>query len=205
MLTRDDVVRLGPKRPPMAVALRADGSGVVHVVRTPGIADAIHRAAPHVEVHEVDAVGPPTSSALRAAGWAELAACIAVLGDGTVDTDEGATARAAVGDDGSIAVWVRCGEPLDEVVLRSYCIGAAHMALGWVRHEAIVVGPDGVPADVTIRSAGIVRAVDTPRITVHIEPDAAAPVNGSDAVFAAVAAAVWRHDGLQPRWPTMRA
>ena len=29
-------------------------------------------------------------------------------------------------------VRVRCGDPLDEVVLRSYCVGAAHMALGWV-------------------------------------------------------------------------
>ena len=34
-------------------------------------------------------------------------------------------------------VWVGCGEVLDAVVLRSYCIGAAHMALGWVRSEGI--------------------------------------------------------------------
>jgi hypothetical protein len=27
-------------------------------------------------------------------------------------------------------------------------------------------------------------------------------VNGSDAVFAAVALAVWRHQGLAPDWPT---
>ncbi len=31
---REDAVRLGPKRPPLAVGLRADGSGVVRVVRT---------------------------------------------------------------------------------------------------------------------------------------------------------------------------
>jgi CO/xanthine dehydrogenase Mo-binding subunit len=60
---------------------------------------------------------------------------------------------------------VHCGAVLDEVVLRSYCIGAAHMALGWVRHEAIAVGPDGVPRDLTIRSFGVVRAVDTPPST----------------------------------------
>jgi hypothetical protein len=31
-----------------------------------------------------------------------------------------------------------------------------------------------------------------------------AAVNGSDAVFAAVAAAVWRHDGFPPAWPSRR-
>ena len=66
---------------------------------------------------------------------------------------------------------VRCGEPLDEVVLRSYCIGAAHMALGWVRSEGIAVDDDGEPHDLTIRSFGILRAVDMPPIEVEIEPD----------------------------------
>ena len=36
---------------------------------------------------------------------------------------------------------------------------------------------------------------------VHIEPDDGAPVAGSDAVFAAVAAAAWRHANFPPRWP----
>ena len=82
-----------------------------------------------------------------------------------------------------------CGDPLDEVVLRSYCIGAAHMALGWVTSEGLAVDADGTVHDLTIRSFGIVRAVDTPVIEVEIEPDTGPPVNGSDAVFAAVAAA----------------
>ena len=30
------------------------------------------------------------------------------------------------------------------------------------------------------------------------------PVNGSDAVFAAVAAATWLHEGTPPDWPTRR-
>ena len=55
---------------------------------------------------------------------------------------------------------MRCGDPLDEVVLRSYCTGAAHMALGWVRSEGLAVGADGVPVDLTIRSFGILRAAD---------------------------------------------
>ena len=45
-------------------------------------------------------------------------------------------------------------------MLRSYCIGAAHMALGWVRSEGIAVDPDGLPLDLTIRSFGILRAQD---------------------------------------------
>jgi xanthine dehydrogenase small subunit len=40
-----------------------------------------------------------------------------------------------------------------------------------------------------------------PPVTIEIEPDDGTPVNGSDAVFAAVAAAAWRHAGHPPRWP----
>ena len=38
---------------------------------------------------------------------------------------------------------VDAGEVLDAVVLRSYCIGAAHQALGWVRSEGMAVDADG--------------------------------------------------------------
>ena len=37
-LARQDVVRMGPKRPPVAAGVRADGTGVLRVVRTPGLA-----------------------------------------------------------------------------------------------------------------------------------------------------------------------
>ena len=99
---------------------------------------------------------------------------------------------------------MRCGEPLDEVVLRSYCIGATHMALGWVRSEGIAVDAGGQPQDLTIRSFGILRAADMPRIEVRIDADDGPPVNGSDAVFAAVAAAAWRHIGHPADWPARR-
>ena len=212
MYSREDVVRLGPKRPPIAAGVRADGTGVVRVARTPGIAAAFASVAPGLVVEEVDVVGPPTSALVRAAGWAEAAVLLAG-DDGWVTAPNGARAHAAVAADGVLQVTVACGEVLDEVVLRSYCIGAAHMALGWVRHEAIVVGADGVPLDLTIRSFGVLRAVDTPPIEVTILPPsqpgsevgsevgAASAVNGSDAVFAAVAAAVWRADGHPTRWP----
>ena len=69
----------------------------------------------------------------------------------------------------------RAATLLDEVVLRSYCIGAAHMALGWVRREGIAVDGEGEPHDLTIRSFGVLRAADTPPIEVDIvESDAPA-------------------------------
>jgi hypothetical protein len=41
-----------------------------------------------------------------------------------------------------------------------------------------------------------------PEVHVEIVPEAGDPVCGSDAVFAAVALAVWRHQGVRPAWPT---
>ena len=75
------------------------------------------------------------------------------------------------------------------------------MALGWVRSEGVALDEAGDPVDLTIRSFGILRAADMPAVTVDLEPDDGEPVNGSDAVFAAVAAAAWRHAGHAPRWP----
>ena len=69
-------------------------------------------------------------------------------------------------DDEVVRVWVSCGEVLDEVVLRSYCIGAAHMALGWVTSEGIRVDESGEPQDLTIRSFGILRATEMPPVDV---------------------------------------
>ena len=56
---------------------------------------------------------------------------------------------------------VDAGDPLDDVVLRSYAIGATHMALGWVLTEGLAVDPEtGEVLDLTIRSFGIIRAKD---------------------------------------------
>jgi len=52
----------------------------------------------------------------------------------------------------------------------------------------------------------VLRATETPPIEVEIDRAAGGePVNGSDAVFAAVAAATWLHQGCPPDWPTRRA
>ena len=206
LLSREDVVRLGPKRPPIAAGLRADGTGVLRAVRTPGLAAAVAPLAPGLVVEEVDVPGPPTAVDLRGAGWVEAAVLLSSLrpeGPDEVRSPDGAVATAAV-DEGGVHVTVSCGAPLDEVVLRSYCIGASHMALGWVRSEGIAVDATGEPQDLTIRSFGILRAVDMPSVDVRIEPSAGEPVNGSDAVFAAVAAAAWRHLGFPPEWPADR-
>ena len=70
-------------------------------------------------------------------------------------------------------VRVAAGDPLDEVVLRSYSVGAAHMALGWVFTEGIAVDPvTGEVHDLTIRSFGVIPAKDTPPIDVEIVDDA---------------------------------
>jgi len=120
-----------------------------------------------------------------------------------VTAPNGAEAWATVSDD-VVTVRVNAGLILDEVVMRSYAIGAAHMSLGWVRSEGLALSVDGVPLDLTIRSFGVLRAVDTPRIEVTVVDDDRDPMNGSDAVFAAVAAAAWRRAGHPSRWPCSR-
>ena len=217
VLSREDVVRLGPKRPPIAAALRADGTGVLRVARTPGIAAAITSILPDVEVEEIDLPGPPTSADIRAAGWAEAAVLRAVLDarvKASADADDsavhtasvvapnGAKAEASIDADGVVHVELWCGEVLDPIVLRSYVIGAAHMATGWVRSEGLAVDPDGVIGDLTIRSFGVLRSSDTPHVEVTLHDEDSEPINGSDAVFAAVAAAVWLAEECVTDWPT---
>jgi aerobic-type carbon monoxide dehydrogenase small subunit (CoxS/CutS family) len=226
LLAREDAVRLGAKRPPIAAGIRPDGSGVMRVARTEGIADVVASVAPGVVVEQVDLPGPPTSLAPRATGWAEalvLLAAVGVHGDagaqraGVLEatkagdrahvglrSPDGAVAHAEVdlGTEPRVDVAVSCGDPLDQVTLRSYCVGAAHMALGWVCSEGLAVDAAGEVHDLTIRSFGVLRAVDTPPIDVTIEPSEGPPVNGSDAAFAAVATAAWLAQGCPPAWPT---
>lgn len=241
VFSREDVVRLGPKRPPIAATAVFDGGRVALEGVAAGPLDAYR--APIDWPYRVEEVGtweqrsvpgPPTASHLRAVGLAERAVLVEgalaeagadrralardervvrVLLDSCVCAASGALAGARVElrKDGSIArvaVRVAAGDPLDEVVLRSYGIGAAHMALGWVLTEGIAVDPEsGEVHDLTIRSFGVIRAKDTPRIDVEIlEDPGPALARASDAVFAAVAAAAWNaisvHAGTRPeRFP----
>jgi xanthine dehydrogenase small subunit len=226
--SREDVVRLGPKRPPVAGGIATDGTGVLRVGWSRGggtpegwasVTSLVASVAPGLVLEAVPVVGPPVSFDLRAAVWAEaavLAACAAEVGRrGTteaaadvpveVTAPGGGRAVARCRADGSVHVTVDAGTVLDEVVLRSYAIGATHQALGWVRSEGIAVDPRGAVRDLTVRSFGVIQARAMPPVEVAVVPGGERPpVNGSDAVFAAVAAARWLADGLPGRWPTDR-
>ena len=232
--SREDVVRMGAKRPPVAGGVDRSGAGRLRVGVPPegvdegrwaALAAAVATVAPDLDLEPVPLGGPPLGFSLRGAVWAEAAVLAAgvralgALGPGAhrdvgmeVVGPSGGRAVARCLPDDSFELVVDAGEALDEVVLRSYCIGAAHQALGWVRSEGIAVDADGVTQDLTVRSFGILPARAMPRIGVTFEsgtafePGAARPaVNGSDAVFCAVAAARWLADGLVERWPTDRA
>ena len=215
---REDVVRLGPKRPPIA-AVAVAREEVVHIdgVIAAGSGPArVWPAPPGVEVRarwrEVELNGPPVSADLRGVGLAEQAVLVAgALGrECEVITPSGARASATVavgaGRITSVNVSLAAGDPLDEVVLRSYAIGAAHMALGWVTSEGIAVDPgSGEIGDLTIRSFGVIRPADTPPIEVTVVDDPAPPRSRStDAVFAAVAAATWNALGRPGTFPARR-
>ena len=201
--SREDTVRHGPKRPPVAIGIDSDGRGIVRVARTPGVVGAIASVFPELLVDEVDIAGPPTSVAIRGAGWAEAAVALSALHDGSqpMTTPAGGSARAEWRH-GGLRILVRGGDPLDEIVLRSYCIGAAHMAYSWVTSESLATDAEGEVHDLTIRSFGVVPAARMPPVEVEIEPSDGPPVACSDAVFAAVAAATWRAAGYPPDWPT---
>jgi xanthine dehydrogenase small subunit len=221
LMSREDVVRMGPKRPPIAAGLRPDASGVVRVGWTPGSEDlsrwtsAFRSYAPSCSVEVVDVAGPMVSSDIRGAGWAEAAVLVAALGSlAGNETDneagsrpvelkspEGGYARVTIADDGTVRVTVDAGEVLDEVVLRSYCVGAVHQGLGWARREAVAVDASGNVLDLTIRSFRILPARDMPRVEVEVIEGNGPAVNASDAVFAAASAAAWIRAGLPPAWP----
>lgn len=202
LASREHTVHHGPKRPPVAGWARPDGTGVIRVVRTPGVREAIHSVAPGLEVEERTVFGPPTSVDIRASGWAEASILIAGARGtaGSITSPDGAVAAAEI-DDAGIHVSLRCGTILDEVVLRSYCIGAAHMAWSWLTSESLAVDGDGDVHDLTIRSFGILRASDMPAVHVELVADDRPAVNGSDAVFAAVAVAGWLRSGCRQDWP----
>ncbi len=230
VFSREDVVRLGPKRPPIAAScVLVDGERLVIEGRSLGPLPIPAAVAPF----ELDVrweVEPPhgltTASTLRAVGLAELTVLVhgalaaagstilAPLGsdtvEGVVHAASGAAAAARVsvaaksGAIDRVSVTVAAGDPLDDVVLRSYAIGAAHMALGLVLTEGLAVDADtGVVHDLTIRSFGIIRPKDMPPIDVTIVDAPGPPLAASsDAVFAAVAAATWNAiasaEGVRP-------
>ena len=233
--SREDVVRLGPKRPPIAATARfTEGRVEIEGVVARGAAPAFgavwptpYACAVVARWQEVDVAGPPVGRHLRAVGLAEQAVLVegalAAVGidrasltndptllDTCVLVPSGASAGARVRVDATtgaierVEVRVAAGDPLDQTVLRSYAIGAVHMALGWVCSESLSVDPaTGEVHDLTIRSFGIIRPKDMPPVdVVLVDDDRDALAGASDAVFAAVAAATWnslaRVEGTRP-------
>jgi xanthine dehydrogenase small subunit len=227
--SREDVVRLGPKRGPIAGDATLTGAGVRVSMSSPNEPTAAsvdhYGLAIDLQWESFTVVGPPVTS--MRAPWAETAVLIegalqvasfdraavvdglaaAALLDVCVASPGGAFAGARVHLDGDriehVEVRIAAGEPLDEVVLRGYCVGAAHMALGWVLTEGLTVDAQtGEIHDLTIRSFGVIRPKHTPPIEVVIvDDDRPSIAGGSDSVFAAVAAAAWIAIGLPEQWP----
>jgi hypothetical protein len=200
--SREDVVRYGSKRPPLSAGVNADGSGVIRVAKTPGVEEIIQSVLPRCEIEQIEVAGPPTSVALRAAGWAEAEMLKTGLRGYSdwVEAPSGARARAEV-DTEIIRVEVESGTPLDLVMHRSYCIGAAHMAYSWVTSESLSVDDSGEVHDLTVRSFGVLRSSDCPHIEIVSVGEGEALAAG-DAVFAAVAAATWLNRGCPSDLPT---
>ena len=212
---REEVVRRGAKRPPISLALRADGSGRLAIATTPSSDDLtplinqLFDLAPGLEVELVEVVGPRIGASHRGAVIAEVLAARAAIGHlpgepVTVTTANGATATVVIDAADQITVTVTAGAPLCAVTLRSYVIGAVHQGLSMVRSEGIAVDTEGIVHDLTIRSFGIMSASDMPPVDVSIVDDGGEPVAAGVAVFAATMAAAWVAAGTPPAWPTNR-
>ncbi|HET6952525.1 MAG TPA: 2Fe-2S iron-sulfur cluster-binding protein, partial [Acidimicrobiales bacterium] len=104
VLAREDAVRLGAKRPPVAGGAGADGTGVLRVAATPGVEAAVAAVAPGLAVEQVAVAGPPTSLDLRAAGWSEAAVLLAGAGALAAPGAPGVVAAAATPDHGDVTI-----------------------------------------------------------------------------------------------------
>ena len=158
---------------------------------------------PGLVLEPVPLYGPAVSSDLRAAVWAEaavLAACARIGRErrrpGGVDVPVevtapgGGRATARCRADGSIEVVVDAGEVLDEVVLRSYCIGRRPPGpgLGGDRGHRRGRRRGGPRPDHAVVRDPPARDMPAGDASSSGRTATGPPVNGSDAVFAAVAA-----------------
>ena len=111
VLAREDAVRLGPKRPPVAGGMASDGTGILRVVASEAVAgevaEAVALVAPGLRVEAVAAPGPPTSADLRATGWAEGLALSAAAGVLVDDAGDRPGVLAVAPGEGSARVTVR--------------------------------------------------------------------------------------------------
>ena len=211
--SREAVVRKGKKRPPISLGLRQDGSGELYVALTPGsddlgpLLDVVRHVVPDVNVTVMNVSGPPIGATHRGAVLSELLAARAALrstpGEPIRITSPNGAVSTVTYRDGALHAIVEAGEPLCDVTLRSYVMGAMHQAYSMVCSEGIALNDAGEPVDLTVRSFGVVGAVATPPMSVDIVPSHDAPVAVGGATFAATLAAVWLVEGGTV-WPTRR-
>ena len=211
---REEVVARGAKRPPLSLAIRADGSGRLTVATTEGsedlapLLDAVAEIAPGLEASIVEVPGPKVGATHRGAVVAEVLAALAARGlapgdPATVVAPNGARATVSIdSSNGTVKVDVDAGDPICAITLRSYVIGAVHQGLGMVRSEGIAVDEMGVVHDLTIRSFGILTATQTPSVVVEVIDASGPAVACGVAVMAATMAAAWATAGHPPTWPT---
>jgi len=212
---REEVVRRGAKRPPIALSLRADGSGCLRIGRTPEsdpydeLLEQLSSLFPSLQLEVAEIAGPRVGVTHRGAVIAEVLSAYAVLETPAndpiaVEAPNGGRARVEITGDGAIHAAVWAGDPLCGATLKSYVTGAVHQALGMVLSEGIAVAEDGSVHDLTIRSFGILSPAATPRIDVEVADDDREAVACGVAVMAATMAAAWRQSGLGSKWPTTR-
>ncbi len=191
--SREDVVRHGPKRPPVAGGHRGPtASGVLRVGVPPdgwprgpwaAVEAAVADGGPRPRPRAGPVPGPAVSFDLRAAVWAEaavLAACARIVGrwrrrphrSTTYRSRSPAPAGAGPRPAAGPTVRSRWRSMAVRCSTRWSCaptaIGAAHQALGWVGTEGIAVERPGVVHDLTMRSFGILPARDMPPVTVAV-------------------------------------
>jgi hypothetical protein len=210
---REATVRWGKKRPPLAIALHPDGSGIIRVGVTPQSDDlsellgVVRSVVPEVTIELVEILGPPVGATHRGAILSELLAARAVLGaerGAPVSVTSPNGARASVSFDGvAFSAHVYAGDPLCSTTLRSYVAGSLHQAFSMVTSEGIAINDNGEPVDLTVRSFGVVPSAGTPPMNITIEDSNDTSVAAGGAVFAAALAAVWLWDG-GTTWPTRR-
>ncbi len=212
--TREAVVLRGEKRPPLALGVRADGTGTVVLGWTrgsrslDGLVDLLGGIDPRLDVSVAEVAGPLVGVTHRGAAVAEVLAALAVLrarsdGTCTVETANGAWAEVRLAD-GRIEARAHAGDPRCVATTRSYVIGAVHQAYSMVTTEGLALDEAGTPVDLTIRSFGVTPARDFPHVDVELTTSDAPPLAVGTAVFAAALAAVWLAEGTGPTWPTRR-
>ena len=209
LCTREDVVRLGPKRPPIAAGVRADGTGVLHVARTAGHRRRRFAPSPRARRRRVRRRrARPRRSRYVAPGGPRPPCSSPRSGRGPSSPVRSPDGGGGDGVDRRVRSDPRPPAVRPGPRRRRSFAATASAPLTWrsAGSRPRVSRSTSRVTRTTSRSArSACSARSTPRRSKSRStrpPVRTEPVNGSDAVFAAVAAAAWHRTGWAPRWPT---